>query len=146
VSIQPLRYDVRELWYAIRPHGWTSLAVVSPQRTPKTMRLAQSLAEFGRQAGAGLMEPIDATELDLARVAAITRRLAPRDSSGSGEGRKFIVGLDSPIVNPIAAGVAAACDSALLLLLRTETTIPDARRTVEVIGRGRLLGAVIASD
>jgi len=59
---------------------------------------------------------------------------------------QFVVALDSPIVNPLAIGVITACDSALLLLLREQTTIPSARRTIELIGRERLLGAVIASD
>lgn len=147
VSIQPLHlYDVRELWYAILPRAWVSLAVVCPEWTPKTLRLARSLAESGTQTLGRPVELIDATELDLARVAMITHRLAPHGSTRNVEPCQFVIGLDPPIFNPLAIGVAAKCDSALLLLLRGQTTIPNARRTVEIIGRERLLGAVIASD
>jgi hypothetical protein len=59
---------------------------------------------------------------------------------------EFVVALDSPTVNPLAIGVMAACDSALLLSLRGQTTIPGARRTIELIVHERLLGAVNASD
>jgi len=143
VSIQRLQlYDVRELWYAILPRGWVSLALVSPQPTPRTLGLARSLAAFGAQTLGRPVELVDATELDLARVGMITQRLAP---PGLGQ-QQFVVGLDAPIVNPLAMGVMGACDSALLVLQRGHTTIPNARRTVEIIGRERLLGAVIAPE
>jgi len=147
VSSQPLQYyDVRELWYDIQPCGWVSLAVVSPDRTGKTLQLARSLADMGTQALGRSVELINATDLDLAFVGRITDRLASNDSTRKAGAHQIILALDSPIVNPLAIGVIAACDSALLLLLRGQTTVPDARRTAERIGRERLLGAVIVSE
>ena len=147
MSSQPLqRYDVRELWYAMLPRGWVSLAVVSPGRTPKTLRLARSLAELGTQLLRRRVELLNATEVDVTFVAGVKEWFASSGSTRTVVPHQFVVALDSPIVNPLAIGVITACDSALLLLLREQTTIPSARRTIELIGRERLLGAVIASD
>jgi len=143
---QPIfqRYNVHELWYALLPRDWKCLAVVSPDQTPNTWRLARSLAELGTQALGRLVEPVDATGLDLGRVASITHRLAPR--GGVPADKQFIVGLDSPIENAIAIGVLAACDTVVLMVEKNRTTIPKARRTIEVVGRDRLAGVVLALD
>lgn len=140
------RYDVRELWYSLLPRAWTCLALVSPEQTRSTWHLARGLAELGTQTLGRLVEPVDATELDLHRVASITHRLAPRGHVQSANTSQFIVGLDSPIDNPLAIGVLAACDTVLLLVRKGTTTIPRARRTLEIVGRDRMAGVVLEVD
>jgi pyridoxal biosynthesis lyase PdxS len=121
---------------------WTCLVVVSPDRTPNTLRLARSLAELGNQQRRGLVEMIDASdELDLDRATAIAHNV----ELDQGE-RRFVVALDSPVVNPVAIGVLTAADAALMLLEKGVSQIPQARRIIEIAGRERFIGAVVAAD
>jgi hypothetical protein len=136
-------YDVHELWYRLlllRP--WSCLVVVSPERTPKTLRLARSLAELGTQLRRHPIELVDGLELDLERANAIAHLVEPASGQAPAEPR-FVVALDSPIVNPVAIAVLAASDAVLLLLERGITGIPQARRIVDIVGRDRLAGAVL---
>jgi hypothetical protein len=136
-------YDVHELWYRLlllRP--WSCLAVVSPERTPKTLRLARSLAELGTQLRRRPIELVDGLQLDLERANAIAHLVEPASSQAPAEPR-YIVALDSPIVNPVAIAVLAASDAVVLLLEKGITGIPQARRIVEIVGRERLAGAVL---
>jgi hypothetical protein len=139
---RPNGYDVHELWYRLLSRPWTCLVVVSPDRTPNTLRLARSLAELGTQQRRGLVEMIDASdELDLDRATAIAHSV----ELDQGE-RRFVVALDSPVVNPVAIGVLTAADAALMLLEKGVSQIPQARRIIEIAGRERFIGAVVAAD
>jgi hypothetical protein len=60
--------------------------------------------------------------------------------------RRFVVALDSPVVNPVAIGVLTAADAALMLLEKGVSQIPQARRIIEIAGRERFIGAVVAAD
>jgi hypothetical protein len=136
---RPNGYDVHELWYRLSSRPWTCLVVVSPDRTPNTLRLARSLAELGTQQRRGPVEMIDASVLDLDRATTIAHSL----ESEEGE-RRFVVALDSPVVNPVAIGVLTAGDAALMLLEKGVSQIPQARRIIEIAGRERFIGAVVA--
>jgi len=135
-------YDVHEVWYRLLPlRPWSSLAVVSPERTPKTLQVARSLVELATKLGRHPVELVDGTEVDLDRANSIARLIEPaRNLVPVQPG--FIVALDSPIANPVAIAVIAASDAVLLLLERGVTGIPQARRIVEIVGRDRLIGAV----
>jgi hypothetical protein len=117
------------------------LVVVSPDRTPNTVRLARSLAELGTQHRRGPVEMIDASRLDLERATAIAHRF----ESEQGE-RRFVVALDSPVVNPVAIGVLTVGDAVLMLLEKGVSKIPQARRILEIAGRERFIGAVVVGD
>ncbi|HYV67463.1 MAG TPA: hypothetical protein VE964_14560 [Myxococcales bacterium] len=135
-------YDVHEIWYRLLPlRPWSSLAVVSPERTPRTLLLARSLAELGTQLGRGPIEIVDGTQVDLERANSIARLVEPARGLTPVKPR-FVVALDSPIASPLAIAVVAATDAVLLLLERGVSGIPQARRIVEMVGRERVIGAV----
>ena len=68
-------YGVEELWYLLLSRRWSCLVLVSSHRTPKTLRLARDLAEFGAQHRRRPIEVIDALELDMERASTIARRI-----------------------------------------------------------------------
>lgn len=147
IATEPLRvaasagYDVHELWYKLLSRPWNCLVVVSPERTQSTLRMASSLAELGTQHRRSPVELIDALELDLERVTAIAH------SVGSKQGElRFVVALDSPLVNPVAIGVLTVADAVLMLLEKGVSKIPQARRIIEIAGRERFIGAVVVGD
>jgi hypothetical protein len=140
----PLGYDVQELWYRLLSRPWSCLVVVSPDRTPNTLRLASSLAELGTQHRRRLVEVVDGLQLDVERAAAIAHMVEPQE--GLPTEPRFVIALDSPMVNPVAFGVLAAGDAVLMLLAKGVTRIPQARKIIEVVGRERLIGAVLAVE
>ena len=126
----PAPYAVEELWYMLLSRRWSSLVVVSPDRTPNTLRLARSLAEFGTRSRR-TVELVDALQLDVERAAAIAR---------------IVIALDSPMANPIAIEVLTMCDAVIVLLEKGVSKIPQARKIIDIVGRQRLIGAVLALE
>jgi hypothetical protein len=118
--------------------------VVSPERTPNTIRLARSLVEYGTQHRRRPIQLVNGLQLDLNRAAAIEEVLQPKDPSSRLADPRLVIALDSPTLNPIAIGVVAASDAVLILLEKGVTRIPQARKTIEIVGRERLIGAVLA--
>jgi hypothetical protein len=139
-------YSVEQLWYLLLPRRWSCLAVISPDRTPNTLRLARSLAEFGARHRRRPVDVVDALELDMERASEIARRIGPDGDHSQLTESRFVVALDSPIANPSAIEVLAATDAVALLVEKGVTRIPDARKLVELVGRERLVGAVFAAD
>jgi hypothetical protein len=139
-------YAVEELWYKLVARPWSCLGVVSPHRTPNTLRLTRSLAEFGTQHRQHPVEVIEGMQLDMKRSAAIAQMVNPQGEVPRLSDRRFIIALDSPIANPSAIGLLGASDAVLVLLEKGVTSIPQARRVVEIVGPERLLGAVLVDD
>jgi len=137
----PGGYDVYELWYKLLSRPWHCLVVVSPERTPSTLRMARSLAELGTQHRRSPVEMIDASQLDLEQATAIAHSV----ESEEGE-RRFVIALDSPVENPVAISVLTVGDAILMVLEKGVSKIPQARRIVEIAGRERFIGAVVVSD
>ena len=135
-------YDVELLWYLLLRKSWSCLAVVSPDHAhEKVLRLARSLSQKGERLGRSI-SALDALDIDLSRAAAVTNQVAPRGAIGGGE-QRYIIALDPPLANPLAIGVLAACDAVLIALELGVTGIANAQRTVEIIGREQILGAVL---
>jgi hypothetical protein len=137
-------YDVHELLYKLHSRPWLCLAVVSPDQTPNTLRLANSLAELGSQQRRRPVEVIDALKLDLEQSTAIAHRIeSQRDIDAE---QRVVIALDSPIANPVAIGVLRVADVVLMLLKKGISRIPEARRIIKIVGRERLIGAVLTVD
>jgi hypothetical protein len=139
-------YDVRELWYRLLARRWSCLVVVSPDLTPNTLHLARSLAELGTQQRQCLVEVIDGLQLDLERAKTIVQMVEPQEDIPRPTEPRFVIALDSPIVNPIAFEVLSTADAVLMLLEKGVTRIPQARKIVESVGRERLIGAVLTVE
>jgi hypothetical protein len=142
----PHGYDVQQLWYRLLSRPWFCLVVVSPDQTPKTLHLAHSLAEFGTLHQRRPVEVIDAQQLDLERAAAIAHMVEPEPGARPVADPRFVMALASPLVNPIAIGLLTASDAVLMLLEKGVTRMPQARKIIEIVGRERLVGAVLAAS
>ena len=140
----PISSDLVGLWYLLMGQRWTTLAIVSPGDGPGAWRLAEGLVEVARKSQSS---PIDAVKvLDLKPERAVSVARAVTTLTAVGERKRFVLALDSPVGNPVAPIVLAACDAVLLLLERGETRIPDARKTLESVTRQEIVGAVFDSD
>src|SRR5262249_22232956 len=140
----PISHDLLGLWYLLVGRRWSTLAIVSPEDGPRAWRLAQELVEVARKRHSSTINAVKLLDLKLERAASVAH--AVNTVTALGERKRFVLALDSPVGNPVALTVLAACDGVLLLLERGRTRIPEARKTVESVGREEVLGAVLGSE
>jgi hypothetical protein len=127
------------LWLATQRRPWRSLAVISTGKGASMLGVARALAEVGScHLGVPVMA-VDATTITLAALEArMSAWIEPRESS-----RRVVIALGSVLENPARLALAQAADAAILGLTLGASSISEAERTIEQVGRGRLLGSVI---
>jgi hypothetical protein len=133
--------DLELLWYRLATLRWRSLAVVAPAMPQLASRLLQRmLGPLGTPART--VRGVDAAQATPGRIAALCRAL---ERAGWREGReRVMVAVPDPAELPEARDLVAACDAMFLVLLRGETRLTDVERTLALVDRGRVLGAVLA--
>lgn len=164
--------DLQELWFATRRRDWKSLVVVPASPGSSVLHIAEALGEVGGAIRFSPVKLVNAEGLDLDRIASLVLDLGAEgepDLRGemkgsvwtSGSGRSVpgnwdpreerpapaeqatIVAIDAVAENPLILPVAFAADAVLLCVELGRTRIADARHTVELIGRERIIGAVL---
>jgi len=135
--------DLTTLLFSLLIRPWTSLAIVSPDDGDRAWRLAENLTKAAQQSHYPSLRAVNLLDLGAERAAGIARTITKLGALG--ERKRFVIALPDPMENPIAVRVLAVCESALLVLKRGRSRIPDAQRTAELIGRERLIGAVLCS-
>jgi hypothetical protein len=158
-SLPPIH--MQELWFATRRRPWRSLAVIPADAAHSAAGIARALAEVGGFIGMKPVHFIDAQGMDLAALATLVMELGDRASSSSwtmnaparpGAGwdpssvaseKATVVALESVVANPLVLPVALAADAVLLTIELHATPLEEARRTVEMIGRERVVGSVL---
>ncbi len=136
--------DLGVLWYRLVRHEWTTLAVVSPDSNTAASRLARALVELAGDRH-GVLEARDVSEFRQ-RVAAAAKVAARQSASPvAGTPWRFILPIDAVLENPHAGELVAACDLVILLLEKGRSRLEDAVSSVDLVGSGRLLGAVLGS-
>ncbi len=143
-AAEPPAHDVTALWYTLVGRPWTSLAVIAPDDSPRAWRLVQRLDEVARANQYRALKTVNILDLNLERAEAVAHAIGKVSSLG--ERKRYLIAIDSPLENPVAIRVLSACDAVLLVLEKDRSRIPDAQRTVEMVGRGRLIGAVLGSS
>lgn len=108
---------------------------------PRSVRAVSSLTKYMRGEEVtfddrALVEPSERDGATALGGAAVVR--SPRGEAPSG---KMIIATPSVIAEPLGIGVARAADGVVLVVERDRTRIADVKRSIEVIGRERILGS-----
>jgi hypothetical protein len=130
--------EVQRLWFAALRRDWASLAVLPAHPEGSAEEVAQALAKVARLHKDEGVKVISARGADLAA----TSRLIIDMTSHVAQGGLCILVLDSVLNNPAGIPLALAADAALLCVELGETDSESAKRTVELIGSSRFVGAV----
>jgi hypothetical protein len=127
------------LWLATQRRPWRSLAVISTGKGASMLGVARALAEVGScHLGVPVMA-VDATTITLATLEArMSAWIEPSQSS-----RRIVLAVGPVLESPASLALAQAADAAILCLTLGASSISEAERTIEQVGRGRLLGSVI---
>lgn len=134
--------DLGSLWVQLLRRSWTTLAVVSPDAGDAAVRLARGLTELAGPLHR-VVEAGDASELKLKLSAALGVG-GPEGAAAESRHLRFVLPLDGALDRPQTAELLAACDGVVLLLEKGRSRIPDAQRALGLVGRERLVGAVLA--
>ena len=130
--------EVQRLWFATLKKEWSSLAVLPAHPGGSAAVVGKALAQVASLHKDSPIKLINAQGTDLAGAS----RLIIDMTSHVGMGGLAIVVLDSVISNPAGIPVALAADSALLCVQMGEADVDSGKRTIELIGESRFVGAV----
>ena len=137
--VQSSALDWQRLWLATQRRTWHSLAVIPAGGGVATPRIARALAAVGSCHLGARIKLVDATTIRLAELGACLRGLAdPKERPA-----RVILALGSVLENPPSLAVAQAADAAILCLMLGESTLAEAERTIEEVGRARFVGSLI---
>jgi hypothetical protein len=135
------------LWFALQRWKWASLVVVPADEGASSVRIAQSLATVGGRIHGAAVTAFVAESLDFDSAAEIATTLAASTSSSSPRGGsrdgQVIVAVEPLVSRPLAIGIARSADIALLCIEKGRTRIDSAQRTIELVGRDRVVGCLM---
>jgi hypothetical protein len=130
--------ELQQLWFATQHRPWSSLALVPIQPYTSAKYIGEALAEIGvlhRGVNVRLVDAENAT-------VASSSRLVLAMSNHVATGGLVVAVLDSVVQNQAGIPLAMTADAVLLAVDLGETESAAARRTLELIGRDRIIGAV----
>lgn len=156
LSTSQSSFELQELWFILQRKPWKSLVLVPGHAEGSSLPIAAALAEIGRMNRGRSVVLVNAEQLDLSRTAQVIADLdAPPStswSSGGGggsamgadqAGRKVLVALEPVVRNPLGMAIAMAADAVVLCIELGRSDIASAKRTLELIGREKVLGTVL---
>ena len=138
-------FEVQELWFSTLRAEWTSLAVVPAHAGGSAYEIARALAEAGSRHRGVPVRLVKADQDDLAQTAQFVDSLSRKSGGASAvkRGGEVIVAVDPVVDNPLGIAIALAADAVLVTIEMGVTDLASARRTIEMVGRERLLGCVV---
>ena len=141
------RREIQELWFALAHRSWSLLTVVPAGAGASAAAVAISLADVGRR----LREvPVSflimAESIDYPTAGRVVRALGAAGRKEEGPqadgASKLVIAIPSVVSEPLGLVVAKAADAVVLCIEKGRTTMPEARRTIELIGRDRIAGCL----
>jgi hypothetical protein len=133
--------DWQRLWVALQKRKWQTLGILGASTGMKSspMEAASILADIGWQ---HLGQPIQVMDLRETPLNLIETRLAELRLQHERGERVFVV--LSPVVdNPTTVAMAPHVDGLVLCLVLGTTSLSDAEKTIDELGRDSFLGTII---
>ena len=146
-----ISFEYEELWFSLMRRNWRSLALAPIDPGDRALELAHKLSVIGKTFRSSALTLIDATQLDLEGAARITQQLQSPTGAWYGTGAqaergaesRTLVALDPPRENALTIPVALAVDTVILLVERGRTQRAAIERTIQLLGRELVLGAIL---
>jgi hypothetical protein len=135
-SVSP---ELSHLWRAIQKTPWHSLAIVPADLATDARPIADALVHTASLLLGKAPTQLDGTGLNPGRAAMFILDMSlaaqPREHGA-------VAVLDSVVANEACIPVAIAADAILLVATLKEATFKGFERTLEVLGRDRIIGCV----
>ena len=140
--------DIQELWFGLARMHWTSLVLVPADEGESAAAVATSLADVGRRLRDApvtfmiLGDPLDYASAGkiIAAVAAVGKGESAMPVAPTG---KVIAAIQPVVVEPLGLALTDASDAVVVCIRVGRTRLASARRTIQLIGRDRIAGALL---
>jgi hypothetical protein len=126
------------VWFTLAEHEWSSIVIVPAHPDVSASATARSLVAAARVYEQRPVAVLDADEI----IPSAVRDVIARIEEGARAGELTVIALPSPLKNQSAIPIARAADAAALLVSLGKAEFNDSRRTVDLIGRSRFIGAI----
>jgi hypothetical protein len=139
--------EFQSLWFTLARIPWRSLVVVPGDENGSSAAVATALADVGRRLRNGPVTfLVMGGSIDYASAGRIVASVAgpPGEVRGAtGSSGRVIVAIPSVVTEPLGVAVTDAADAVVLCVEKGRTRTPSALRTIEMIGRDRIIGCVL---
>ena len=125
------------LWVQLVRSPWTSVAIVPASAGLEARDLASALARVGSDYRGRTVSFLDACGVSRASSRDMVQRVEKVDDRHG-----LVVAVDAPTSSQTALLVARAADAAVVAVGLEATALEEVRRTIELLGRDKVLGAV----
>ena len=139
---------IEGLWFRLAHLQWRTLVFVPADEGTSAVEVTTALADVGRRLRAGpvtfllLLGP-----MDYAAAGKIVRAVGGgRNSADSSEEQKegrLLIAIPPVVTEPLGLAVTEVADAVVLCVERGESRLRFAHRSVELIGRDRIVGALM---
>jgi len=142
-AMSPQVQELSKLWLLLAMRNLRSIVLVPADRKESAVEVARSLAEAGLRIRDGEVALLAMTgPQDYAATVRAVTGLSGQQGNGSPP-RRLIVAIPSVLSEPLGLGVTHAADGTLLCVRVGKSRAASARRTSELVGRGRIAGCVL---
>lgn len=148
LSLQTPSREIQELWFGLARIRWNNLVLVPADEGESAAALATSLADVGRRLRSSpvsfliLADPIDYASAG--KIIATVAAAGKGDSGPSVEpASKVITAIQPVVAEPLGLAITAAADAVVVCIQVGRTRLAAVRRTIELIGRERIAGALL---
>ena len=142
-----LESHYQSLWFTLVRSHWTSLVLVPADEGDSAAGIATALADVGRRLRkTPVTFLVMAGSIDYASAGKFVSEVAGKGGQAS-DGpptSRVIIAVPPVIVEPLALAVTDAADAVALYVRKGSTHSDAAARTIELVGRERIMGCVLA--
>jgi hypothetical protein len=132
------RQEVQSLWFEVLGSGAKSVVLIPTDKDASARALAQELAQVATVERGKAVPFLNAENIDLAHGTQAASEISAWTAGGV-----FTVTCVDPVVQNVAAlTVVRAAEAALLVIRVGDGDLDRARRTIELVGRDKVLGAL----
>jgi hypothetical protein len=135
------------LWFTLSRSRWASLAIVPADAGESSAGLATALADVGRRLrNTPVTFLVMAGSVDYASAGKFVSSVAGKGERAPHEfpTSRVIVAVPPVIIEPLALAVTDAADAIAIYVRKGSTHLDAATRTIELLGRDRIIGCVFA--
>jgi hypothetical protein len=140
--------EIEGLWFKLARIPWRTLVLVPADEGASAVEVAAALADVGRRLRAA---PVTflllSSPMDYAAAGKIVQAVGGRRDESSSEDRKgegrLLIAIPPVVTEPLGLAVTEVADAVVLCIEKGESRLRVAERTIELVGRERVIGALM---
>ncbi|MBF5042600.1 hypothetical protein FGE12_09325 [Aggregicoccus sp. 17bor-14] len=130
--------ELQQLWFTLLREPWSTLVVMPSHPGGSSIELTRALAEVARMHRGSPPMVIDARGAELGRAPHFIIDMSTHVDNGG----MVLVAADAVVENQVGIPLALAANAVLLTVTLGQADVASAERTLELLGRQRILGCV----